>query len=101
MVNNIFIHGCTPTNIDKLSKWSEFNGEDIDLPSSHPYWTIQVLLDDYKSYLILLDKIKECEEDNNKIKFLFNSSTTIEELRLRVKQYEKNNDILKQLNLIK
>ncbi len=84
-----------------IEKYKEFEGkcDEVNLPSFHPYWKVQIMLSDKKNYSELIEKYNECKEDNSKIKFLFNSSTQLSDIEIRVRKYIEPLNILKSLGL--
>lgn len=56
-----------------------------NLSSWHPHWKLMVLEDVNKSLIELKEKYEICLNDSEKIKYLFNSTTTLESIEQMIK----------------
>jgi len=70
-----------------------------DLPSNHPYWFIEVMKDNGKKYNKIKLLYEECKIDPDKIKYHFNSSTSLNNIEEKLKKYEYSVNILQKLNI--
>lgn len=93
--------GMVKRSVSDLKNWNEYNGAPPDdIPSFHPYWTVQVLLSDVKQYEKHSKQLIECIDNPDNIKFLYNSTSSIEQIKVMVSKYKESVEILKYLNII-
>ena len=59
------------------------------LPSFHPYWRMMVHRDAMCSGQRHVRNLIECERDNSRIKYLYNSSTSLQDIRRMVSTIPK------------
>lgn len=59
-----------------------------DLSSCHWYWREQIKLDLKKSLVILKNKYNECRRNPDRIKFIFNSNTSLKDIEMDIKSKE-------------
>jgi len=78
--------GCNKRNEESIANWNKFKSKATDLPSSHPYWFVQVLLQDKKRHKDLLEKYIE-------------SNTSLSDIEKKITRYQNSINILKLINL--
>lgn len=85
-----------------LSKHLEFRGKcrAIELPSFHPYWRVQILMDEAKHAIKLRQQYDECVADPNKIPILFNKNTQLDDIARMINEKSEAYNILKENKLI-
>ena len=66
----------------------------IDLPSFHPYWKEQIKQRLELDLKKLMSIFESCKQDNSKIKILFNSTTSIKDIELKIKELKLKIDSL-------
>ena len=66
----------------ELEDYMEFEGKCNywDLPSFHPYWRVQTILDDEKTLARHLRNYEKCLEEPENVIYLYNASMTFEKL---------------------
>lgn len=93
--------GYTTRSVKELKNWNEYNGPPPEnYNSTHPYWAIQGLLNDLKSYKKHKKQYELCKNDFNQIKFLYNMNTSLNDIKNRLDKYEESIQILKYLKII-
>ena len=72
----------------KSKKWHKVpkNINIHNLISSHPFWKRHSIKERRKYYYQVSNWVKECKEDESKIKYLFNINETIESLNNKLKE---------------
>jgi hypothetical protein len=70
---------------------NDFEGKckDSDLPSEHPYWKQQIRNQWYETMLRHIKNLNQCIKDPNKIKFLYNSNTTLTTIKEKISKCKK------------
>jgi len=84
-VNNNINYAKTKSNV------KDFKGkcEPTDLPSFHPYWCFMAKLRKRKYLFQIKTWYKECLIDRSKIKYYFNSSTDIFDIKFKIDKLKR------------
>lgn len=85
-----------------LVKYMEFEGKCkvTQLPSVHPYWKVQVLLDKKKDYIKHLEKYNICKDNLFLIKVYYNKHTSLDEIKNKIEKLYEEIKELKTINLL-